>query len=115
MRTLFIAVFIMVSTSGLTQTFDNPLNKPGEPMEWYKGIKDESAKCIYGSPTEIDKLFTQIVVAAELDIDNPSFVHGNSKTYKSRSKGFEYRVMYLVTDNESSIVVNRTPVLYYEN
>lgn len=112
MRTLFIAVFIMVSSMGMTQTFDNPVNRPTASMQWYKG--NDNAKCINGSKVEIEKLFQSMDVV--LNLGEPVFVHGNTKTYKVRKDGFEYRIMYAAfSDTEHSIVVNRESVLYYEN
>lgn len=112
MRKLILIIALLVSTSGLTQTFENPVNRPTASMQWYKG--NDSAKCINGSKTEIQKLFTSM--DAVLDLGEPVLVHGNTKTYKVRKDGFEYRIMYAAfSDTEHSIVVNREAVLYYEN
>ena len=112
MKRLVLVIAVMVSGLGMTQTFENPLNKPTASMQWYKG--KDNAKCINGSKKELEKLFSSIDVV--LNLGEPTFVNGNTKTYKTRKDGFEYRIMYaMFSDTEGSIVVNRQAVLYYEN
>ena len=112
MRKLILVIAVMVSTSGLTQTFENPVNRPTASMQWYKG--NDNAKCINGSKDQIEKLFQSM--STVLGLGDPVMVHGKTKTYKAIKDGFEYRIMYATfSDTEHSIVVNREAVLYYEN
>lgn len=113
MKTIFLAVAILLANAAIGQTFENPKNlgknEQLEFMVWYESGND-GTRMMVGNPNEINSFLKQLLASYDIS-ETEVKVKGNSKTWRHITKnGTALEVTAIFGDLSGTILMKEVPI-----
>lgn len=108
MRKLILMIALMVSTSGLTQTFESPLKKRNSEMEWYEIKRGDYAVAIYGKEEQFNPYKAELETFFNISFDDPYMTEDGVSAYRSNADDdIKYHIVMVEVNGEVHLLVRK--------